>query len=67
MVTRESNKMLSLLDIWHVAHSITKQMIKLGKEKGCEKITDWVKGAQNHMYWCVMSTKQGFQELIAAK
>ena len=24
-------------DIWHVARSITKQMIKLGKEKGCEK------------------------------
>lgn len=35
--------------IWHVAHSITKQMIKLGKEKGCKKITDSVKGAQNHL------------------
>ena len=35
-------------DIWHVARSISKAMIKLGKEKGCEKIADWVKGACNH-------------------
>ena len=42
-------------------------MIKLSKEKGCEKIGDWIKGVRNHLYWCVTSTKQGFQELIAAK
>ena len=35
-------------DIWHVARSIGKAMIKLGKEKGCEKISDWVKGVRNH-------------------
>ena len=44
-----------------------KAMIKLSKEKGCEKIGDWVKGVRNHLYWCGTSTKQGFQELIAAK
>ena len=54
-------------DIWHIARSIGKAMIKLSKEKGCEKIGDWVKGVRNHLYWCVTSTKQGFQELIAAK
>ena len=54
-------------DIWHIARSIGKAMIKVSKEKGCEKIGDWVKGVRNHLYWCVTSTKQGFQELIAAK
>ena len=54
-------------DIWHVARSIGKAMLKLGKEKGCERISDWVKGAHNHLYWCAMSNKQGFEELIAAK
>ena len=54
-------------DIWHISRSIGKSMIKLSKEKGCEKIGDWVKGVRNHLYWCVTSTKQGFQELIAAK
>ncbi|XP_067029941.1 uncharacterized protein [Acropora muricata] len=54
-------------DIWHIARSIGKAMIKLSKEKGCEKIGDWIKGVRNHLYWCVTSTKQGFQELIAAK
>ena len=53
-------------DIWHIARSITK-MIKLGKEKGCERIADWVKGARNHLYWCATSTKQGFIEMIVAK
>ena len=42
-------------------------MIKLGKEKGCEKISHWVKGVRNHLYWCAMSTRQGFEDLIDAK
>ncbi|XP_068711881.1 uncharacterized protein [Montipora foliosa] len=54
-------------DIWHVARSISKAMIKLGKEKGCEKIADWVKGARNHLYWGVTSSRQGFEELVTAK
>ena len=37
------------------------------REKECEKIRDRVKGARNHLYWCATSTKEGFQELIAAK
>ena len=54
-------------DIWHVARSISKATIKLGKENGCEKIADWVKGARNHLYWCVTSSRQGFEELVTAK
>ncbi|XP_015749236.1 PREDICTED: uncharacterized protein LOC107329014 isoform X2 [Acropora digitifera] len=54
-------------DIWHVARPISKAMIKLGKEKGWEKIADWVKGTRNHLYWCVTSSTQGFGELVTAK
>ncbi len=54
-------------DIWHIARSIAKSMIKLGKEKGCEKISDWVKGVRNHLYWCATSTKEGYGGMIAAK
>ena len=42
-------------------------MIKLGKEKGCERICDWVKGARNHLYWCATSTIEGLPNLIAEK
>ena len=28
----------ALFDIWHVARSVTKKMMKAGKEKGCEVI-----------------------------
>ena len=31
-------------DIWHVAKSIGKTILKLSKEKGCEKIKEWMKG-----------------------
>lgn len=42
-------------------------MLKLSKQKGCERISQWIKGVRNHLYWCATSTKQGFKELIAAK
>lgn len=54
-------------DIWHVARSITKRMLKASKEKGYEVIKDWMKGVRNHVYWCATSTKQGFEDLIIAK
>ena len=54
-------------DIWHVAQSIGKAMLKLSKQKGCERIGDWIKGVRTHLYWCATSTKQGFQAMIAAK
>ena len=54
-------------DIWHVARSIGKKMLTLSKQKGCERISQWIKGVRNHLHWCASSTKQGFKELIAAK
>lgn len=46
---------------------IIKVMIKFGKEKGCEKIIDWVKGVRNYLYWCVIFIVVGFGELIGVK
>lgn len=54
-------------DIWHVARSIAKGMLKLGKEKGCERIHKWIKGVRRHLYWCATTTKQGLGPLIVAK
>jgi hypothetical protein len=54
-------------DIWHVCKSITKKLLKAGKEKGNETILLWVKAIRKHLYWCARSTKQGFGDLIVAK
>lgn len=54
-------------DIWHVARSITKKLLTMGKEKGCELIKDWIKGIRRHVYWCATSTRAGFEALIGAK
>ena len=65
---RDSEKQLKhYFDIWHVARTITKKLLKAGKEKDCERISEWASSIRNHLYWCVTSTKEGFHELIEAK
>ena len=54
-------------DIWHVARSVSKKLLSTSKVKGCEQIRKWMKGIRRHLYWCAISTKAGFQELIVAK
>ena len=54
-------------DIWHQAKSVVKKVLKAGKEKGCEILTEWSKSIRNHLYWCATSTKAGFPSLIEAK
>ena len=56
-----------LFDIWHVAKSVTKQLLKAGKESGCELLVKWQKSLKNHLHWCATSTRLGFGELILAK
>ena len=54
-------------DLWHVARGLSKKLLKASKEKDCEIIKDWMTGIRNHLYWSVLSTKQGFENLIVAK
>ena len=54
-------------DIWHIARSIGKAMLKTSKFKGFEIIKYWMKGVRNHLYWCTASTKPGFEQMIVAK
>ena len=52
--------------IRHSTRSVTKTLIKLGKEKYCEKIRNWLKVVRNHLYWCATSTK-GLDKLLQEK
>ena len=54
-------------DIWHIARSIGKVMLKTSKFKGFEIIKYWMKGVRNHLYWCAASTKPRFEQMIVAK
>lgn len=54
-------------DIWHVAKSVTKELLKVGKESGCSLLVKWQKALKNHVHWCATSTKLGFGQLILAK
>ncbi|XP_015764208.1 PREDICTED: uncharacterized protein LOC107343156 [Acropora digitifera] len=54
-------------DIWRVAKSVTKKLLQVGKESGCELLVKWQKAIKNHLHWCATSTKLGFGVLILAK
>ena len=54
-------------DIWHVAKSVTKTLLKAGKESGCEIIIKWQKSIKKHRHWCATSTSPGFGALKTAK
>ena len=58
---------LHFFDVWHIAFWIIKAILEMGKENGCERISDWLKGAQNHLYMCATCTGQGLGELTMAK
>ena len=64
---RETTDSKHYHDIWHIVKGLTKKLTKAGKEKGNELILSWVKAIRRHLYWCVLSTKQGFGNLIVAK
>ena len=51
-------------DIWRVASSINKKLLKASQEKRFEVIKDWMIGVRNHLYWCVAFTLDGFEKLI---
>ena len=58
---------LQLYDLWHVGKSVVKALKKVGKEKGCEIINDWIPGIKKRLYWCATSTMQGFSAMMLAK
>ena len=53
-------------NIWHVAWSLTKKLLAVGKEKGCKIIMEWNKGIHCHLYWSATSTDTRFGDLEVA-
>lgn len=54
-------------DLWHIVKGMSKKVIKISKEKGNEKLQVWLKAIRSHLYWCVLSSKQGYGDIILAK
>lgn len=54
-------------DIWHMARSLWKKLLKASKESACATISPWMKGIRRHLYWSATSTTPGLGSLIVAK
>ncbi len=48
-------------DIWHVARSIQKVLLKLSKEKGCERIAKWLKAGAPTFIGVLLQQKKGLK------
>ncbi len=58
---------MHFFDFWHVSKGVIKKILKASLEKGNETLKDWMKAIRRHLYWCALSTKQGYGDLIVAK
>ena len=54
-------------DIWHIAKSVIRMVLKASKDNAYAILADWTKSIRRHLYWCATSTKPGFGDLIVAK
>ena len=65
---REKHKdTLHFHDLWHVCKNLYKELFKASKIKGCEILKDWMKSIKKHLYWCALSSTQGFGGLSVGK
>ncbi|CAM4299189.1 unnamed protein product [Leuciscus chuanchicus] len=45
-------------DVWHIEKGISKQLEKVCKLKGCEKIHKWLYSINNHIFWTAASSSR---------
>ena len=51
----------------YVFSEIRKVLSKIGKEKECEAVNEWIKPCENHLHWSATSTFDGNGLVIWAK
>ncbi|XP_039537948.1 uncharacterized protein LOC120486154 [Pimephales promelas] len=52
-------KVNQFYDVWHIEKGISKQLEKVCKLKGCEKVREWLHSIKNHIYWTAASSSSG--------
>ena len=61
---REAKEYLNhQFDVWHIARSIKKMLLKIAKKKSCSEINGWIKSIINHFWWSCASSKGNVDEL----
>lgn len=53
-------------DVWHVAKSIFKKLLKKSKKKTCQSLEPWIPSIRNHLWWS-SATCGGDAELLKEK
>lgn len=51
-------------DVWHMANSTRKKLVKEGKKKGCGDLIPWIRSISNHVWFCASSCKMDSEMLI---
>ncbi|XP_014678322.1 PREDICTED: uncharacterized protein LOC106818115 [Priapulus caudatus] len=53
-------------DVWHLAKSISKKLLRTAKRKECEGLLPWIKSIKNHLWWS-SATCNGDSKLLKDK
>jgi len=53
-------------DVWHLAKSVTKSLVKKAKAKHCFQLFPWIQSISNHLWWSVQ-TCNGDKEMLVEK
>ncbi|KAI8494608.1 hypothetical protein Bbelb_278340 [Branchiostoma belcheri] len=67
MVREDYPHIKHFFDIWHVAKGVKKKLQNLSKLKDCQALKPWVSSIVNHLYWSVVSTPRGSEDMIEDK
>lgn len=53
--------------MFYIFSEVRKVLLKLGKEKGCEIVNEWIRSCLNHLHWSASTTANGDGNVIWAK
>ncbi|XDV52485.1 hypothetical protein PO909_021212 [Leuciscus waleckii] len=54
-------------DVWHLEKGLSKKLEKLSRNKDCRVLRKWLLSIKNHIYWSIMSSKEGPEKVAKWK
>ncbi|KAG8451728.1 hypothetical protein GDO86_003792 [Hymenochirus boettgeri] len=52
------------VDVWHLAKSVSKQLVAASKKRGCSDLKTWITPIINHLLWCAQSCEQDQDKIL---
>ena len=64
MLAKEFSTLEHHYDIWHVAKSFKKEMMKKAARRGCRGLMKWIRHITNHFWYSIQECENNYERLI---